>query len=81
MNSAELLLIMLVAIIVFGPSKLPMLANHLGKLLRHLNLLKQQAHEFWQTHMNEQQLQENQRKAEKADQVYRSNQAANDEES
>lgn len=79
MNSAELLLILFVALIVFGPSKLPMLASHLGKLMRHFNLLKQQAYDFWQSHMNEEQLKENQRKAELADKVYLSDKAANDE--
>lgn len=79
MNSAELLLIMLVAIIVFGPSKLPMLASHLGKLMRHFNALKQQLNDFWQNHLNEQQLRENEDKAKQVDALYVSKQAANDE--
>lgn len=72
MSSSELLLIFLVALVVFGPSKLPMLAEHLGKLFRYLNHLKQQAALFWQTQLDEQQLRENTRKATKADAVYRS---------
>lgn len=70
MNTSELLLIFLVAIVVFGPNKLPMLASHLGKLVRSFTQLKQQATDFWQNQLNEQQLLENQRKAEKADAVY-----------
>lgn len=70
MSSGELLLTFLVAIVVFGPNKLPMLAEHLGKLVRHLNHLKQQVTNFWQNQLDEQQLKENTRKAEKADAVY-----------
>ncbi|MCC5014526.1 MULTISPECIES: Sec-independent protein translocase subunit TatA/TatB [unclassified Legionella] len=70
MSSGELLLTFLVAIVVFGPSKLPMLAEHLGKLARHLNRLKEQITNFWQNQLSEQQLIENTRKAEKADAAY-----------
>jgi sec-independent protein translocase protein TatB len=71
MMSGEVLVIFVVAIIVFGPSKLPMLAEHLGKLFRQINILKQKASTFWQDQLNEQQLLENQRKAEKADASYK----------
>lgn len=70
--SGELLVIFVVAIIVFGPSKLPMLAEHLGKLFRQITVLKQKASAFWHDQLNEQQLLENQRKAEKADASYES---------
>ncbi|KTC68813.1 TatB protein (twin arginine translocation) [Legionella birminghamensis] len=70
MNSSELLVIAIVAIIVFGPGKLPMLAQHLGKLFRHLNHFRDQAYQFWQKQMNEQQLLENERKAKEADSAY-----------
>ncbi|CDZ76093.1 twin arginine translocase protein A [Legionella massiliensis] len=70
MSSSELLLTFLVALLVFGPNKLPMLAEHLGKLLRQLNYYKQQANLFWQTQLNEQHLRENRQKAEQADKVY-----------
>ncbi|MDP1604946.1 MAG: twin-arginine translocase TatA/TatE family subunit [Legionella sp.] len=70
MSSGELLVTGIVAIVVFGPSKLPMLAEHLGKLACRLNNLKQQASDFWQSTLNEQQLRENQRKADKADAHY-----------
>lgn len=70
MISAELLVIFVVAIIVFGPGKLPMLAEHLGKLFRQIHLLKQKTNALWQAQLNEQQLLENQRKASKADAGY-----------
>lgn len=67
MSSGELLVILIVAIIVFGPGKLPMLARHLGKLFHHVQHMKQQANRFWQDQLNEQQLLENQKKAEDAE--------------
>jgi sec-independent protein translocase protein TatB len=70
MSSAELLLIFLVALVVFGPAKLPMLAQHLGKLVKRMEHLKQQLTRFWQTQLQEQQLQDNIKKAEKADALY-----------
>lgn len=69
--SMELLLIFIVALVVFGPTKLPMLATHLGLLVRKLQRLKTQANTFWQQQINEYQLQENKRKAEEADQQYK----------
>lgn len=70
MSSGELLLTFFVACIVFGPSKLPMLATHLGMLMRKINKLREQASSFWQNQLNEFQLLENQQKAEKADETY-----------
>lgn len=72
MTTAELLVIFLVALIVFGPSKLPMLAEHLAKLVKMAGKLKGQAATFWQNQLNEQRLKENQKKAESADEKYRS---------
>lgn len=70
MSSGELLLTLLVGLFVFGPKKLPMLAYHLGKLWARLNGYKQKIHTFWQQQINEQQLQENIKKAQKADENY-----------
>ncbi|KTC98580.1 Sec-independent protein translocase subunit TatA/TatB [Legionella erythra] len=70
MTSGELLLTFVIALLVFGPNKLPMLANHLGKLFRFLNRLRVQLNDFWQEQMKEQQLLENTRKAEQADALY-----------
>ncbi|MBA3535256.1 MAG: twin-arginine translocase TatA/TatE family subunit [Tatlockia sp.] len=70
MSSSELLLTFLVALIVFGPNKLPMLAEHLGKLFRQFEFFKNQASTFWQKQLAEQQLRENTHKAEQADMIY-----------
>ncbi len=70
MSSSELLLTFLVALIVFGPNKLPMLAEHLGKLFRQLEFFRNQAATFWQKQLAEQQLRENTHKAEQADMIY-----------
>ncbi|STX50020.1 sec-independent protein translocase protein TatB [Legionella busanensis] len=71
MNMSELLVIIIVALIAFGPNKLPMLAEHLGKFIRQLNSLKMQLTNFWQAQLKEQQLRENQQKAEQADTIYK----------
>ncbi|MGL5742652.1 MAG: Sec-independent protein translocase subunit TatA/TatB [Legionella sp.] len=68
--SGELLVILIVALIVFGPKKLPMLATHLGLLVRKLQQLKAQATTLLQQQVNELQLQENRRKAQEADKHY-----------
>jgi sec-independent protein translocase protein TatB len=70
MNFSELLLILVVALLVFGPKKLPMLAYHLGKLVGQFNHYKQQLTALWQHQLNEHQLQENLKKAQKADENY-----------
>ncbi|KTD01722.1 Sec-independent protein translocase subunit TatA/TatB [Fluoribacter gormanii] len=71
MSSGELLVIFIVAFIVFGPKKLPMLATHLGLLVKTFNQLKMQAAMLWQQQLNALQLQENQRKAKEADEQYK----------
>ena len=67
MSAGQLLLIVLVALVVFGPTKLPTLATHLGQLLKKVNEYKQQARLIWQQYVNEQQLKENIQKAKDAD--------------
>ncbi|KTC92143.1 Sec-independent protein translocase subunit TatA/TatB [Legionella cincinnatiensis] len=69
--SGEILVILIVALIVFGPKKLPMLATHLGLLLRKINQFKAQAVALWQQQLKEIQFQENQRKAQEADEQYK----------
>ena len=73
MSAGQLLLTLLVALLVFGPSKLPMLAQHLGRLMAQLDHYKQNVQTLWQKQLNEQQLQENSRKAHKADAIYQQN--------
>ena len=68
--SGELLLIVVVALIVFGPNKLPLLASHLGWLFRTLQQFKWQASCLWQQKISEIQLLENQYKAKVADECY-----------
>lgn len=70
MSSGELLLTLLVALIVFGPQKLPLLATHLGLLVRKCRQFSRYASHWWQQQLNELQLQENERKAAEADRDY-----------
>lgn len=77
MSSGELILTFIVALIVFGPSKLPMLATHLGLLMRKINLIKEHVSSFWQQQLKEHQLQENQRKAEHVDEQYKKTSSIN----
>lgn len=70
MSSGEILLTAVVALVVFGPSKLPMLATHLGKLLNTINRIKTQATLLWQNQVNQLELHENQRRADEADKHY-----------
>ncbi len=78
MSISELLLTVFVAVIVFGPDKLPMLAKHIGLAVKKLNRLKEQFSEFWQQQLNEAQLLENTQKAEKVDGDYQSGNKAPD---
>ncbi|MBI2784973.1 MAG: twin-arginine translocase TatA/TatE family subunit [Legionella longbeachae] len=71
MSGGELLVILIVALIAFGPKKLPMLATHLGLLLMKFNQIKTQAFTLWQLQLKELQLEENQRKANAADEQYK----------
>jgi len=70
MSPGQLFLTVLIALLVFGPNKLPMLARHAGLLIARLMRYKQQAIALWQSQLNEQQLQENTRRAQEADAVY-----------
>jgi sec-independent protein translocase protein TatB len=70
MSAAELLLILIVALLVFGPSKMPMLARHLAKSYRLISHYQQQVSAFLQEQLKEQQLQDNLQKAKKADDQY-----------
>ncbi len=70
MSTGQLILTALIALLVFGPTKLPMLAHHLGQLINRLHYYKQQALIMWQKQLTEQQLEENSRKAKEADASY-----------
>ncbi|MGL6028870.1 MAG: twin-arginine translocase TatA/TatE family subunit [Legionella sp.] len=79
MSAGELLLILLVTLLVFGPKKLPMLATHLGLLLKKINGLKQQASVWWHQQQQQLTLQENERKAQEADALYKQSTKSNSE--
>ena len=70
MSLGELLVTLLVALLVFGPKQLPMVAYHLGKCWRRINEYKQQLATLWHAQWKEHQLQENTRKAKEADASY-----------
>lgn len=71
MASTELLLILLVALVAFGPKKLPLLATNLGKLARSFILFKKKVAIFIETQSKELDLWENKQKAEEADEKYK----------
>lgn len=70
MSFGEILLTLFVALLVFGPKHVPMVAHHVGKLCAYLSEYKERAAVFWQGALNEYQLQENTKKANEADFLY-----------
>lgn len=70
MISGQLFLTLLIALLVFGPNKLPMLARHLGQTFARIQRLKQQYQVLWQSLLKEQQLLDNTQKALQADVLY-----------
>lgn len=70
MNSAELLLTAAVALLVFGPKKLPMLATHLALVIRKIHQIRAQASALWQQQTAQLTLEDNLKKAEEADKKY-----------
>ncbi len=72
MSTGELLLTILIALLVFGPERLPIVARQLGTLMKRMNHYKQQFFRLLEAESQEQQLQNNLKKAEKADQHYQS---------
>ena len=70
MGSGEVLMTLVVALIVFGPNKLPTLARHLGILIRKFNGMKGKAYAILDEQMKHQTLSENEKKAADADKTY-----------
>ena len=70
MSMGELILTALVALLVFGPERLPTLARHLGALVQRAHHYKQQALLFLEEQKLALQLQENMKKADEADKKY-----------
>lgn len=76
MSIAETLVILLVALIVFGPEKLPELAKHLGKLAAKSRHFKDQLAQLWHQQQLQFELDENIKKAQAADKKYQNHTAA-----
>lgn len=71
--NGQLLLILIVALVVFGPKKLPMLASNLGHLMHQLQKVKQQLWLLWHQQQQASQLQENIKRAQAVDSSYQQN--------
>ena len=70
MSTGELLLTTLVALLVFGPQRLPMLARHLGQIIRQMNHTKQRLTHYLEAQQNQIQLEDRIKKANAADKEY-----------
>ena len=71
MSLAELMLILIVAMVVFGPSRLPKLVRHLERIFTYLNKVRSQLSKLWDAQLRTLQLEENQQKAKQADKAYK----------
>lgn len=71
MSGGELLLTLIVALLVFGPNKLPLLARHLGRIAQKFNQYRQKAEDIFHEQIAIEQLKENIKKAEKAEEEYK----------
>jgi len=71
MSMWELLVILLVALVVFSPEQLPTIARSAGRLWRKMQNLSQNLHDELNKHVKEEILQENIKKAKKADELYK----------
>lgn len=69
-STGELFVILLVALVVFGPKKLPLLSQHLGLFLKKLKQQRSALLTWWDTQCKELNLQQNIKKAETADALY-----------
>ncbi|WP_058529928.1 Sec-independent protein translocase subunit TatA/TatB [Legionella londiniensis] len=78
MSSSELFIILAVALLAFGPKKLPMLARHIGQFIAWINRLQQQLGKAWQEELNKQQLEDNLKKAAIADKAYEADEGKKD---
>lgn len=70
MSISETLMILIVALVVFGPDKLPELARHLGKLFAKGKRLKEQFDQQIHNQKLQFDLEENIKKAAEADKKY-----------
>lgn len=68
--SGELLLIIVVALVVFGPNKLPTVAAHLAQCMRYYHQRKADLTRAWHSHYQAACLQVNEDRAKEADAAY-----------
>lgn len=73
MNIAELLLILIVALIVLGPERMTTLARHAGRFWNQFQTFRDKFKQDWDQQLKQTQLEENQTKAEQADKLYPGN--------
>ncbi len=71
MSFAELLVILIVALIVLGPERLPSLAEKLGRLIAKTRSLTDGLKQEFDQQLNQDQLKQNQQRAEQADKLYK----------
>lgn len=75
MNFSELLVVLIVAMLVFNPKKLPELAKTLARLIRQVRLYsyaaKNEIHAIMTPVIQQAQLKENEERAEKAEQTHK----------
>ncbi len=69
----EWVVIFMVAVVVFKPSHLPAVAANIATIVQAIETIKQKFHRFWQTQLQQHQLEKNIIEAEKIDAVYNKN--------
>ena len=70
MSIAELLLILIVALVVLGPNRMTTLARHAGRLWNQIQTFRDKFKQDWEQQLKQTQLDENQAKAKQADKLY-----------
>lgn len=73
MSLGEMLVILVVALLAFGPDKLPSLAKNIARVIEKLQAFKMQLQTEIDSTLKEQQYQENLRKAESVEKSIRNN--------
>jgi len=72
MSLGEVLMIFVVALLVLGPGKLPILMRHMVRIWKKLEDWRSQWYSFWQEQEKQQKLIENRTRAEIGDERYQS---------
>lgn len=71
MNFSEVIVILVVALIVFGPERLPSLAQKIGRLIGKARMMSNDLKQELDEQLKHEQLKENQQRAEQAEQQYK----------